>query len=554
MKKNLLYPMMALFMTLFATSCSQEEILSDSDKWKMVTMNVNIPINKAGETRAIPSVEGHKLRCIMQVVNAETGAVIEGEEYKKTVEATEANLTYTFTEPDVNYNIIFWADYVKSDADITTDHIYSTTDLKAIGYVKKDNTLFNNEAADAFCGKALKGENSITLRRPFAKINIKPAQDVADQFTGYDKITATYKTPSGYNIMTGEITNWEEVEYAEGTITSDGKWFEAFVFAANNTASLDDNKGNKIAITLTKSADQSTKKVEVAGADVKAGENINANINVTPTASGKATVVITIDNGYIRNDDLKVGRYVYADGTFGVDPANAIAIVWKVVEDGGVAVGDKTSNYTAENNMKITVEGDNYQSSNGNDLNGKIIAGYAFAIDFVNRIYIGPDMNNYDKTVSKNIEDINNSNYASITKSRTIIECLSYDAMLIKNYAEFCINKNITGNNLSNWYIPSYKQAEDFSTMLIGFEDTAPNTEVAAAFSNAGGKFNGTRGYEPSWHMTTDITADNTCATIDAGEKSGTSHIFKKGNTQVFKAGSQFAFRPVITIFKDAVQ
>lgn len=134
---------------------------------------------------------------------------------------------------------------------------------------------------------------------------------------------------------------------------------------------------------------------------------------------------------------MKVGRYVYADGTFGVDPANAIAIVWKVVEDGGVAVGDKTNNYTAENNMKITVEGDNYQSSNGNDLNGKIIAGYAFAIDFVNRIYIGPDMNNYDKTVSKNIEDINNSNYASITKSRTIIECLSYDAMLIKNMRNF---------------------------------------------------------------------------------------------------------------------
>lgn len=563
MKKNFLYPMMALCMMLFAASCSQEEVVTDSSRPEITTMNVNIPGNGDVNTRAMPTVpEGYKLRCLMQVVDA-AGAAIQGDEYKQALTVpAEGSLTFSFTTPAAGYKVLFWADYIpQATSELTADHLYATTDLtQGVSYVESkltDGSLFNNAAADAFFGKAEDGNSSVTLTRPFSRLNIKPAAEVAEEYSGYNQIAVEMKVPAGINILTGAaLTTTQTIKY-DGA-TQDKYWFNNFVFTGNATENLGEGNDIKIVFSKKEGEPTDTKTVTIAGEDVTTAENTHININVKPIDGSQSSVTVTFPEDLIDPNapkPLAIGDYINKDGTFSktYDAEQTVAIVWKLVTDGGAAVGDAASNYTAENNAKVSNNNGTFKQTNGTDLSGEEIIGYAFAIDMAQRSYIGKtEQDIYNGTISANIADLKSSSYAAIAKSKGIVTTLLNNSAIIKNYATHSINNTINSDKISNWYIPSYRQAIDFSTLLVGLKETGADPVIAKAFADAGGKFNGTRGNAASWHMTCDLTEDNkfACVNVQGKDSDEAPFVFTEEFEHTVKAGSQFAFRPVITIFK----
>lgn len=68
MKKNFAYLAITLFMGLFA-SCSQENDPTTSDsRNKLVNISAELP-KEFAQTRAVPSADGHYLRCILEITN-----------------------------------------------------------------------------------------------------------------------------------------------------------------------------------------------------------------------------------------------------------------------------------------------------------------------------------------------------------------------------------------------------------------------------------------------------------------------------------------------------
>ena len=158
MKKNLFYSLMALFVVLFA-SCGQEEIVSDNGTEinAPVTISVQAPVNNVF-SRAVTIPDGYTMQCIMQLLNADGNKI--GDQVTK---------------------------------------VYNTADLRAVGYNTASFDLTNDAlmaASDAFCGKLETiGNASVTLKRPFANVSVKPKNpEVA---AAANKLEITYNALSG---------------------------------------------------------------------------------------------------------------------------------------------------------------------------------------------------------------------------------------------------------------------------------------------------------------------------------------------------------------------
>lgn len=552
MKKNFLYPMMALCMMLFAASCSQEEVVTDSSRPEITTMNVNIPGNGDVNTRAVPTVpEGYKLRCLMQVVDA-AGAAIQGDEYKQALAVpAEGSLTFSFTTPAAGYKVLFWADYIPQEtAELTADHLYATTDLtQGVSYVESkltDGSLFNNAAADAFFGKAEDGNSSVTLTRPFSRLNIKPASEVAEEYNGYNRIAVEMKVPAGINILTGAaLTTTQTIKY-DGA-TQDKYWFNNFVFTGNATENL--GEGNDIRIVFSKEGDTAdTKTVTIAGEDVTTAENTHININVKPIDGSQSSVTVTFPEDLIDPNapkPLAIGDYIYADGTNGIDPNNAVAIVFAMGAQGGDIIG-------------------NYENADG-----KEIAGYAFAINATSRTRLiaanDPEGATLNTWLKGSVEGKNlfSSEKYGITTSDAFLKLFtdnSYTSPLIdafKTWADVI-------PNASKWYIPTASQLRDIAGLLFNTGDettfktsnktTNPkypeqNTTIRAAYDAVKGEktFSGNPG-NAGFLLTVDLVSDENGPLVVVQTNESTTPMTV--GTRVNSTDCTLIIRPVITLFK----
>lgn len=550
MKKNFLYPMMALFMLLFTASCSQEEILSDSSNPKTITMNVTIPTGNGPSTRALPAeVAGHQLRCIMQIINKTDNSVIE----TKTAKVTVENVTFTFDTPEAEYLLLFWADYIPENAELTANNLYNIEKLTNITYAKTDNSLFNSAAADAFCGKVLQGgeASGVTLKRPFAKMTLKPADSQKADFEGYDKLKAIYKTPSGYNVMSGTTAGWTEVTYNDA-ITTDS-WFSTFVFASNNTASLDDGAGNLIKMEFTDTATESPKapkNVKVEGSAIHTGENVNADVKVETKNNSSTSVEITINGDFIDPNVLAVGKYIYADGTYGDDATDAIAVVFAL------------ANEIAGNDDAAADYGDSYKD--------KTIAGYAVALENIvkvgNRPNVRQDMNDGSPawpaiTTTKALGTTFKGYSATQTLlsyvntfrqtdgTNNVSEAVKGISPLYDAYETWVGDSNNGTQYTSPWYIPSLAQSNYFFEKVLGESAVAALTAII----------------DPETSFVPDNGSDtffaSSCVLADAkgGDKISSTAIGNKENTPttlINKAGKcaikdgKATIRPILTVFE----
>ena len=302
---------MALCMCLFA-ACSQEEVISDAGQGgKVVNMTVGVP--GGATTRAIPSENGYKLRCIMQVVNG-SNAAIAGEGMRQVKEVTTEKVTFTFTAPEGDYKCLFWADFV---TDVNADYVYKTTDLASITYNKTDNALFST-AADAFCGYVANGSTTIQLKRPFAKVAVAPKN--AGSFTGFNKLTVSYNAPSGFNMVTKAVSSTaQKVTYTNTSFNAtSGSWFTSFIFAPSNVGKLDSDITMQLGGTESKTLTISADKVPLT-------ENYEINGMFDATEGNDVNVDVSFDNEFDKPEVKApaVGDYLYADGTWGAATTGA---------------------------------------------------------------------------------------------------------------------------------------------------------------------------------------------------------------------------------------
>lgn len=245
MKRSLLNITMAAFISCFA-ACSEEEIIATQDGTpKEVTVMAQVPTNPATRSVGVDNVIGdNQLRCILSVVNSANNSELA--RIEKLVGADDTKISFTFTVgSDVDYNCLFWADYVNGNASKVdekyADKYYNTTNLQGIS-VKVDNTnaannaqLFNNAAADAFYGvlpKAYIADSqtpSIALKRPFAKLNLKPESndEWANQITTMD---IEFNMPGEFNMLTGKAAGSKTLVKATGVSKAENAYFSTFLF------------------------------------------------------------------------------------------------------------------------------------------------------------------------------------------------------------------------------------------------------------------------------------------------------------------------------------
>lgn len=331
MKKNFLYTIMALCMCLF-TACSQEEIIEGTNQGgKTVSLSVSVPSGTT--TRALPSEEGYKLRCIMQIVDKDNKA-IAGTDMRQVVEVKAEKITFTFKAPEGDYKCLFWADFV---TDINTDKIYTTSDLASITYKETANDLFSTKA-DAFCGYVASGTNTIQLKRPFAKVSVTP-NNAAD-FNDFNKLTVSYNAPSGFNMVTKAVgSTAQKVTYTKTSFNaSSGAWFSSYIFAPANVDKL------ASAITMQLAGATESKTLTIDAGKVPLNENFEINGKFDAAEGGNVNVDVSFDNEFDKPEVKApaVGDYFYADGTWGTTINNAsgsaaVGVVFDLATDDAVA-------------------------------------------------------------------------------------------------------------------------------------------------------------------------------------------------------------------------
>ncbi len=514
-----------------ATSCSQQidgpAISSDG----LTTISVNIPLSD-GTSRAVPEIpEGYTLRCIMQLVDANGNPIADSREVKA-VEAGSENVDFTFIAPADGYQgAMFWADYVKS---IDADYIYTTTDLKSIGYNTTNAAdAFNNEAADAFYGYMLAGNKSIALTRPFTRITFKNADA---EYASYTTVKVTdMAAPTSFNVMTGNTDGYAtDLASNELTIGQDGTWFSAYLFVGNN-AGANLGEGNDIAVALGGATSTS---VTISGADIPLTRNYDITAMISATPGDVTNVTVTFPGGMVDPNaprDIALGDFVNADGTYSAtyDAAKAVAIV--------------------------------YALGNGATESGKTVAAYAFALENAGRKLVDQDKN---LVAFAGTEAISAETFADPVAGPA--EWLAFETIagdnnnMVTTLATWAQAHPLTGSNLSAWYVGSaWQMANLVGVLFNGGEWTVKNgskleydfparvTAVYDAFYTAvpDGQFthNGTVANFLSSSLgvaQTDNGAEGKIACVQVDDANHTFGILVSG------LSGTCAIRPVLTIYK----
>lgn len=166
-KKNLILSMLAMAGMLFATSCSQDELLNEPSNEDFVNATFSIGTTDGIGTRATIG-NGTKANKVACAVYDESGTVLK--ELSKTVDVTDKKATYEVRlAKGQKYRVAFFAYNSTADA-------YDVTDLKNIKI--KDQQNSNIEDRDAFTNyidveATVNAINKdVTLYRPFAQLNL----------------------------------------------------------------------------------------------------------------------------------------------------------------------------------------------------------------------------------------------------------------------------------------------------------------------------------------------------------------------------------------------
>ncbi|MCO7158115.1 FimB/Mfa2 family fimbrial subunit [Bacteroides eggerthii] len=239
--RHLLMSLIALVAILIA-SCSEQQPGTGMEVGGTKTLTFRLTTDGQAQTRAAaPSVTGHKLQYILQVLDA-GGNIISG--YTQTVETGTFNVTLPL---GVAYTCLFWAQYIPDAGG--DNEFFDTADLKAVALKK---ALTAEDKCQAFCATASVAAadealtKTVVMKRAVAQVNIKSDTQMA----GYSKLTAAYtNVPNTFNVQDNTVTaaggvsgnaNFEIIDFTVSP-GADGKYIYQsayFLASADGTGSM----------------------------------------------------------------------------------------------------------------------------------------------------------------------------------------------------------------------------------------------------------------------------------------------------------------------------
>ncbi len=563
MKKNFIYSALCLVLCLF-TACSQDQIMSEGTEQNKVTLSVRVP-NAGPTTRAASlDIPGYKMRCIMEMIEG-NGTVVDGSRQVK--EVTDGKATFTIDKTlTANGKCLFWADYVPRDAsNLETDNIYKTSaGLTAVDYsLNKNNSLFNNNAVDAFCASIdvsnVTATTKVTLKRPFTRLAVT-TEDLEKMGNGLNKVILNLNVGSGYNVATGTTSiakglsnsrDTDGTKYIPVDVLANGGYaFYCYIFPTN------DNVTKNSTIDFQKDNDETSKKrLSITPEQMKTIKPNHA-ITIKPNEGGEGddkeyNVTIEIDNAWAEEGTnpnptpepepgttLKIGDYIKADGTVTTTESEAVAVVFAV----GAGADDAVGNYSGKN--------------------GKTIAGYAMSLESVAK-----DVVKGEKPALTANNDW--TSYKGFGYSSTFIATVgTTDKGICKNFDTWKSTAAVNADATSGWYIPTFAQMVQLSGLCLGIDEKTAeagipaidaitkNDALAAKINTMSHQFitaDASGKQQPLNFITSTITDSYiACVQLTKAKGEGVSTTtFTKGLVPSFSATQSFSIRPVLTIFTD---
>lgn len=173
-KKNLFMSMLAMAGMLFATSCSQDELLNEPTTGDYVNAKFTISTPEGIGTRAAVNVgEGTTVNYVACAVYDATGEEMTDLRQYKPITNKEAEYSIRLVKGQA-YRVAFFAYYGENDG--TSDYY----DMQYLTNIKIKNAASNIEHRDAFTNyvdvtaqESMKAvEKPVTLYRPFAQLNL----------------------------------------------------------------------------------------------------------------------------------------------------------------------------------------------------------------------------------------------------------------------------------------------------------------------------------------------------------------------------------------------
>lgn len=553
-------------MSLMA-SCSQEEIVNRETENKRVSISAEFPGNIASTRASISIPATHKLRCIIEVWEAEKNPELKYRN-EMTVEGGVVAPTFDFALKPGEYNCLIWADLIKKDAvtsevtigdEVTYTHFedtyYDTSDLNSVK-VKDAKALFDTDLCDGFfMSMQLKKSDTpvqkvVKLVRPFAKLIVK--ENEAEKFATLQKISVSYEMPEAFNVATGEPTAEKVSGLYEKTFTSGDVsriLFTSYRFVPSTETTVSSS-------TLSFKTAAGTIRCEIPG-DV-----ITLKRNQQMTAGGNL-----ISGGGIEpepepepsGEDPQIGDYFFIDGTWSSELTDdkkddCVGLVYAV----GVQQGDNI---------------DNYPNSTGKTIKGYVVSlkaltptfevtnnhGYPTASKMYPRLFLYNKQSQVALSVPSTVDRSNHNGYL---KTQELLVSEQFRGHQNDEYypALQCFNSWIQDNstakptNASQWYIPSARQVLDIVggcygfTTVDGIKAMEKNTKLAAALETVITKKIGTSiGGGSGYYVFNSSLNQNELPEPVAIQVNGTGSLLAVKNNRTNIAGY---IRPVLTIIK----
>ena len=311
--RNLLMSLIALMAILIA-SCSEQQPGTGMEVGGTKTLTFRLTTDGQAQTRAAaPTVTGHKLQYILQVLDA-GGNIISG--YTQTVETGTFNVTLPL---GVAYTCLFWAQYIPDAGSVS--EFFDTADLKAVALKKP---LTADDKCQAFCATASVAAadealtHTVVMKRAVAQVNIKSDTQMA----GYSKLTAAYtNVPNTFNVQDNTVTaaggvsgnaNFEIIDFTVSP-GADGKYIYQsayFLASADGTGSMLDIALNTY-ITAAPGAPFKTITVN----NVPTKKNVRTNV-LMDFAATSSTYTYTLDFADFDATDINHKTVSIWDGSY----------------------------------------------------------------------------------------------------------------------------------------------------------------------------------------------------------------------------------------------
>lgn len=331
MKKNLFMSMLAIAGMLFATSCSQDELLNEPTTGDYVSAKFTISTPEGIGTRAAVNVgEGTTVNYVACAVYDATGEEMPDLRQYRPITNKTAEYSIRLVKGQA-YRVAFFAYYGKNDG--TSDYY----DMQYLTNIKIKNAASNIEHRDAFTNyvdvtaqESMKAvEKPVTLYRPFAQLNLGAvAEDIeaakkAGVVVTNSKITVSnvYTTFNAYNNEvageTSEVTFlMNEIPDQDLSVDMDNNEDtpdETFEYLALNYLLVGDAGSEKTLTDVTfewLTADNKTNNPATVFKNIPVQRNYRTNI-IGYLLTNPAQFNITIDEKFEKPDY----KLVYAGGT-----------------------------------------------------------------------------------------------------------------------------------------------------------------------------------------------------------------------------------------------